>query len=163
MRLLLALTSKAMFMQASLLPVRGVRVLTYIVTCPDKRSVLSVLCSLLNTTLKYNPASWRVPYDHVVFTDPRQVLVTYCIQLLLVFLLYPVPDGPGPVLKNNYRHYLGRLHRTQDFQFCVDGMTRILNQPVRFFPSLPFCFKTHLTQETRYKQRLPTCPEAKSR
>ncbi|KAF8253145.1 hypothetical protein K440DRAFT_643140 [Wilcoxina mikolae CBS 423.85] len=131
LRLLLALTSKAMFMPASVLPVKGVRVLTYIVTCPDKRAVLSVLCSLLNTTLKYNPASWRVPYDHVVFTDPRQVLVTYSIQLLLVLLLYPVPERPGPILKNHYRHYLGRLHRTQDFQFCVDGMTRILNQPIQ--------------------------------
>jgi hypothetical protein len=135
LRLLLALTSKAMFMPASVLPVKGVRVLTYIVTCQDKRSVLSVLCSLLNTTLKYNPASWRVPYDHVVFTDPRQVLVTYSIQLLLVLLLYPVPESPGPILKNYYRQYLGRLHRIQDFQFCVDGMTRILNQPVRhIFP-----------------------------
>lgn len=130
LRLLLAITSKAMFMPASVLPIKGVKVLTYMATCPDKRVVLSMLCSLLNTTLKYNPASWRVPYDHVVFTDPRQVLVTYSLQLLLVLLLYPVPEAPGPVLKNNYRHYLGRLHRTQDFQFCVDGMTRILNQPV---------------------------------
>jgi len=130
LRLLLAITSKAMFMPASVLPVKGVKVLTYMVTYPDKRVVLSMLCSLLNTTLKYNPASWRVPYDHVVFTDPRQVLVTYSLQLLLVLLLYPVPETPGSVMKNNYRHYLGRLHRTQDFQFCVDGMTRILNQPV---------------------------------
>ncbi|KAI5780872.1 high-temperature-induced dauer-formation protein-domain-containing protein [Geopyxis carbonaria] len=131
LRLLLAITSKAMFLPASVLPVKGERALTYMVTCPEKRIVLSVLCSLLNTTLKYNPASWRVPYDHVVFTDPRQVLVTYSLQMLLVLLLYPVPDGSGPGLKNNYRHYLGRLHRTQDFQFCVDGMTRILNQPIQ--------------------------------
>jgi hypothetical protein len=130
LRLLLAVTSKAMFMSASVLPVKGVRALTYMATCADKRVVLSMLCSLLNTTLKYNPASWRLPYDHVVFTDPRQVLVTYSLQLLLVLLLYPTPEGPGPILKNNYRYYLGRLHRTQDFQFCVDGMTRILNQPV---------------------------------
>jgi hypothetical protein len=29
-----------------------------------------------------------------------------------------------------FRHFLGRLHRPQDFQFIVDGMTRILNQPL---------------------------------
>jgi hypothetical protein len=29
-----------------------------------------------------------------------------------------------------FRHFLGRLHRPQDFQFIVDGMTRILNQPM---------------------------------
>lgn len=33
--------------------------------------------------------------------------------------------------KNYYRHWLGRLHRPQDFQFVVDGMTRILNQPLQ--------------------------------
>ncbi|RPB03533.1 hypothetical protein L873DRAFT_1826195 [Choiromyces venosus 120613-1] len=133
LRLLLAITSKAMFIPANILPVKGTKALTYIATSADKKVVLSTLCSLLNTTLKYNPASWRVPYDHVVFSDPRQVLVTYCLQLLLVLLLYPVPEGrPNePQFKNNYRHYLGRLHRTQDFQFLVDGMTRVLNQPIQ--------------------------------
>jgi hypothetical protein len=72
-----------------------------------------------------------VPYDHVVFKDQRQILVTYCLQLLLVLILYPIPEpGNGPAPKNFFRHFLGRLHRPQDFQFLVDGMTRILNQPV---------------------------------
>lgn len=81
--------------------------------------------------MKYNPAIWRVPYDHVVWKDPKQILVIYCLQLLLVILLYPIPeDGRGAPPKNYYRHYFGRLHRPQDFQFLVEGMTRILNQPV---------------------------------
>jgi hypothetical protein len=74
-----------------------------------------------------------VPYDHVVFKDQRQILVTYCLQLLLVLILYPIPEpgnGSGLAPKNFFRHFLGRLHRPQDFQFLVDGMTRILNQPV---------------------------------
>lgn len=49
LRLLLTLTSKSMYMTASLLPVLGVKAITYIATCPDKQVVLSVLCSLLNT------------------------------------------------------------------------------------------------------------------
>ncbi|KAI9828390.1 MAG: hypothetical protein M1832_002818 [Thelocarpon impressellum] len=133
LRLLLTMTSKSMYMSANALPVKGTKALTYITTCPDKQIVLSVLCSLLNTTLKYNPVSWRVPYDHVVYKDPRQVLVTYALQLLLVILLYPIPDGQPSTqpTKNYYRHFLGRLHRAQDFQFLVDGMTKILNQPVQ--------------------------------
>jgi hypothetical protein len=88
--------------------------------------------------MKYNPASWRVPYDHVVWKDPKQILVIYSLQLLLVLLLYPIPeDGRGVPPKNYYRHYFGRLHRPQDFQFLVDGMTRILNQPVSNPYSLP--------------------------
>ncbi|KAL4902394.1 hypothetical protein BDW74DRAFT_63428 [Aspergillus multicolor] len=132
LRLLLTLTGKAMYMSSSLLPVQGVRAITYITTCQEKQAVLTLLCSLLNTAIKYNPASWRVPYDHVVWKDPRQILVIYCLQFLLVLLLYPVPeDGRGNPPKNYYRHYFGRLHRPQDFQFLVDGMTRILNQPMQ--------------------------------
>lgn len=131
LRLLLTLTGKAMYMPSGLLPVQGVKAITYITTCPDKQAVLTLLCSLLNTAVKYNPASWRVPYDHVVWKDPKQILVIYCLQLLLVLILYPIPeDGRGPPPKNYYRHYFGRLHRPHDFQFLVDGMTRILNQPM---------------------------------
>ncbi|EON63031.1 hypothetical protein W97_02257 [Coniosporium apollinis CBS 100218] len=132
LRLLLALASKSMYMSPNVLPVKGVKAITYMATCPDKQVVLSLLCSLLNTTLKYNPATWRVPYDHVVFKDPKQVLVTYCLQLLLVLILYPIPEpGNGVPPKNYFRHFIGRLHRPQDFQFLVDGMTRILNQPLQ--------------------------------
>lgn len=137
-----------MYTTANMLPVVGVRALSYIVTCPDKQIVLSVLCSLLNTVsrpltcrlysadklwkaLKYNPASWRVPYGSMMYKDPKQTLVTYALQFLLVVLLYTVPeDNVVHNRKNYYRHFLGRLHRPQDFQFINDGMTRILNQPV---------------------------------
>ncbi|EDN91786.1 hypothetical protein SS1G_07647 [Sclerotinia sclerotiorum 1980 UF-70] len=80
LRLLLTLTSQSMYMSANLLPVQGVKAITYIATCPDKQVVLSVLCSLLNTTLKYNPAKWQVPYNVQVFKDPKQILVTYALQ-----------------------------------------------------------------------------------
>jgi hypothetical protein len=58
--------------------------------------------------------------------------VTYSLQFLLSLLLYPIPENtPASSQKNYYRHFLGRLHRPQDFQFLVDGMTRILNQPLQ--------------------------------
>ena len=66
----------------------------------------------------------------MVYKDPKQVLVSYCLQFLLILLLYPIPEGGGPPPKNFFRHFLGRLHRPQDFQFIVDGMMRTLNQPV---------------------------------
>ncbi|KAI1813518.1 high-temperature-induced dauer-formation protein-domain-containing protein [Poronia punctata] len=142
LRLLLTMTSRCMYMSPNLLPTKGTKALTYICTCPDKQVVLSVLCSLLNTTLKYNPASWRVPINTLVFKDPKEVLITYALQFLLVILLYPVPESPdGYTPKNFYRHFLGRLHRPQDFQFILDGMTRILNQPVQantsYIPGTP--------------------------
>lgn len=131
LRLLLTMAGQSMFMSPAVLPQRGVRTLTHLCSCPDKQVVLSVLCSLLNTTLKYNPATWRVPYNTLVFKDAKQILVTYSLQLLLALLLYPIPEGSrAPSSKNYYRHFLGRVHRPQDFQFIIDGMTRILNQPL---------------------------------
>jgi hypothetical protein len=83
-------------------------------------------------TLKYNPASWRVPYNTLVFKDAKQILVTYSLQFMLSLLLYTIPEnGASQPSKNYFRHFLGRLHRPQDFQFIVDGMTRVLNQPLQ--------------------------------
>ncbi|KAH8161746.1 hypothetical protein CIB48_g6511 [Xylaria polymorpha] len=125
LRLLLTLASQSMYMSPNLLPTKGTKALTYICTCPDKQVVLSVLCSLLNTTLKYNPASWRVPINTLVFKDPKEVLVTYTLQFLLVILLYPIPEtSVGSTPKNYYRHFLGRLHRPQDFQFILDDASK---------------------------------------
>ncbi|KAL8831461.1 MAG: hypothetical protein Q9170_005276 [Blastenia crenularia] len=132
LRLLLTMSSKSLYMPAHIVPVKGVKALTYITTCPDKQVVLSLLCSQLNTALQYNPLTWRLPYDHVVYKDPKEVHVSYCLQFLLVLLLYPVPeDGREPASKNFFRHFLGRLHRSQDFEFLVDGMLRTLNQPLQ--------------------------------
>lgn len=159
LRLLLVMCGKAMYMPGNTLPVKGVQALTYLTTSSDKQVVLSVLCSLLNTTLKYNPATWRVPYDHVVFKDDRQLLVIYCIQLLLTLVLYPVPEAANGVTpKNFFRHFLGRLHRPQDFQFLVDGMNRILSQPVRGTKQLYHKYSFHY----RCKQITPIFQEVKS-
>jgi len=57
LRLLLTLTSQSMYMSANLLPVQGVKAISYIVTCPDKQVVLSTLCSLLNTVRVKTPPS----------------------------------------------------------------------------------------------------------
>lgn len=132
LRLLLTLSSKSLYMPAHILPTKGVQAVTYITTSPDKQLVLSLLCSQLNTALNYSPAGWRVPYDHVVYKDPKQILVSYCLQFLLVLLLYPIPEsGKGPPPKNYFRHFLGRLHRPQDFEFLADGMAKALNQPLQ--------------------------------
>lgn len=46
-----------------------------------------------------------MPYNPVVSKDPKQVLVTYTLQFLLVILVYPIPEmGPVSTRKNYYRH-----------------------------------------------------------
>ena len=66
LRLLLTLSSRSLYMPArtsqitafyqdyllqgvDILPIKGVKAVTYITTCPDKQLVLSLLCSQLNT------------------------------------------------------------------------------------------------------------------
>lgn len=49
---------------------------------------------------------------------------------MLILLVYSIPEH-STAQKNFYRHFLGRLHRPQDFQFIVDGMSRILSQPLQ--------------------------------
>lgn len=71
-----------------------------------------------------------MPYNTLMFKDAKQVLVTYSLQLMLILLVYPIPEHAS-TQKNFYRHFLGRLHRPQDFQFIVDGMSRILSQPLQ--------------------------------
>nr|OQO23447.1 hypothetical protein B0A51_07752 [Rachicladosporium sp. CCFEE 5018] len=147
LRLLLAICSRAMYImpsesQTSLANMdvgktadspmdvaaqTDVKALTYLTTQSSRQVVLSLLCSLLNTVLKYNPASWRVPLDLSAITkDPKQLLVTYSLQLLTVLIIYPVP-GDEP---NAFRKALGRLHRVEDFQFIQQGLTVVLSQPV---------------------------------
>ncbi|KAJ2971327.1 hypothetical protein NQ176_g7745 [Zarea fungicola] len=132
LRLILALAGRGLYMNSPTLTQNGVRTLTHLCTNPDKQVVLSVLCSLLNTTLKYHPASWRVPYNSLVIRDTKQLLVTQSLHLLLAMLVYTVPEHvDASSRKNYYRHFLGRLHRPQDFQFIVDGVSRILTQPLQ--------------------------------
>lgn len=49
MRTRVILVTESLLTQTGVLPVKGVKAITYIATCPEKQVVLSVLCSLLNT------------------------------------------------------------------------------------------------------------------
>jgi hypothetical protein len=108
------------------------RWLEYIVTEPDKKVTLALLCSMLNTCCKFNPMSWS---PNTI--DPRDQLVAYCIHILLVLLNYSSKmDGnldynTSVKEKNAFRFYLSRIHRTQDCQFLMDGIHRVLSSPMQ--------------------------------
>ncbi|KAL2163109.1 hypothetical protein VTH06DRAFT_6945 [Thermothelomyces fergusii] len=76
LRLLLTLASHSMYLAPSVLPQQGTKALTYICTNPDKQVVLSVLCSLLNTSVfaaaAAAAAQWRetgVPGAGSIYAD----------------------------------------------------------------------------------------------
>ncbi|KAL0089759.1 high-temperature-induced dauer-formation protein-domain-containing protein [Phycomyces blakesleeanus] len=91
LRLLTVLLSKSMYISPGQITTKEDPWLRFIVTKMERKVVLALLCSLLNTSCKYNPLGWGVPYNHVMFTDTREQLVSMCLRTLLVILDYRSP------------------------------------------------------------------------
>lgn len=92
LRLLTVLLSKSMYRSPSHVLVKKDRWLEYMVSRTERKVVLAFLCSMINTSCKFNPMGWTaVPYNHIVFTDPREQLVALCLRVLLVVLDYRSP------------------------------------------------------------------------
>jgi len=199
------------------------RWIKYLVLKTERKMVLALLCSLLNTAVKYNPTGWGVPYNHVVFVDSREVLVTLCLQVLLVLLDYRSPsnrvtinepisrgqeqvgsvdtvrsekestplsptadnltsnevsrvDSTTPVdaistitsptsttpttpkghlpphVDNAFRHYTSKLHRTQDFQFLMNGIYRILSNPMQVYLMMKIYLNFWVSKNGHYEK-----------
>ncbi|CEI93251.1 hypothetical protein RMCBS344292_07490 [Rhizopus microsporus] len=157
LRLLTVLLSKSMYTTPTQIISKEDRWLTYMITKIEKKIVLAFLCSMINISCKYNPLGWTVvPYNHIMFSDPRELLVGHCLRILLIILDYRLPlirntsstdvivekiedlnlsptqnDGQVESSDNIYRYYLSKLHRAQDFQFLIDGIYRILDNPMQ--------------------------------
>ncbi|KAJ3186023.1 hypothetical protein HDU85_000937 [Gaertneriomyces sp. JEL0708] len=58
-----------------------------ILTGLEKKAALALLCSLLNTVVNYDPVGWAVlPYNHLLFANAQEHLVTLSLQALVVLL-----------------------------------------------------------------------------
>ncbi|KAG0011083.1 hypothetical protein BGZ80_000963, partial [Entomortierella chlamydospora] len=160
LRLLLVLFSKSIYVSPESITTTENRWIDTVATGSDRQSTLAILCSLINSALKYNPSGWGLPYNHVMFSDQRELLVMLCLQIIVVLLDYqvfekltqfdnmdgtqacsyriseamecPMPESAPTELaaKNQFRYYLSRLHREQDFLFLTDGIYRILSNPM---------------------------------
>ncbi|KAF9180120.1 hypothetical protein BGZ51_006434 [Haplosporangium sp. Z 767] len=203
LRFLLVLFSRSMYIPPAAIATTKNHWIDTVVTGSDRKVTLALLCSLINSALKYNPSGWGLPYNHVMFSSQRELLVMHCLQVIVVLLDYQVIERPqslhssvagiqindqrnpeqdqktgvaaaaacaptsplSPTAattldvtnKNQFRYYLSRLHREQDFMFLIDGMYRILSNPMAanstYLPgstkqvkchqeTLMFCWKT---------------------
>jgi hypothetical protein len=53
----------------------------------DKKAVLGMLCSFINTIGQYDPIGWaKLPYNHLLFADVVEPLVSLCCQTLVALL-----------------------------------------------------------------------------
>ncbi|KAI0303392.1 high-temperature-induced dauer-formation protein-domain-containing protein [Multifurca ochricompacta] len=152
LRLLLVLLSRQVYSPPSSLFTTPSLYTLHFVQHTQRRDVLTILCSLLNTTMNSSQPSnatvisgvaGRLPYNHLVFKgeDSRANLVSVCFQVLCALLDFQsgsARDTPtssselqtyAPALKTNaFRYFLAKVHRTGDFAFIVDGILGILEQ-----------------------------------
>jgi hypothetical protein len=92
--------------------------------------------SLLNTVCAYDPVGLGVPYNHLIFNDSLEPLVEAALQILIVTLDHDTSsstpsEGEDSVVPDNlFINYLSRIHRDEDFEFILTGVTRLLNNPL---------------------------------
>ncbi|KAG5518690.1 hypothetical protein PMAC_002659 [Pneumocystis sp. 'macacae'] len=129
----------------------------YLVTNPDRKVVLNLLCSLINTVINYNPAKWQIFYSHMISLNYKQLLVSYCIQFLLILLDYQIPSFPyiekeqnNEIPVNKYSLYFGKLHRINDIEFLFNGIYKILNQ----FVEINSSYFSDITKSVKYSPEI---------
>lgn len=99
----------------------------------ENRHVLPLFTSLLNVICSYDPVGLGLPYNYLLVNDTREPLVQAALQVLIVCLdreAQPSSDETGYV-DNFFINYLSRIHREEDFEFILRGMTRLLNNPLQ--------------------------------
>lgn len=150
LRLLLVLLSRQIYTPASSLLTTPSLYTLHFVQKSQRRDVLTILCSLLNTAMNSSQPSsatviggvaGRLPYNHLMFKgeDPRANLVSVCFQVLCAVLDFQsgsardVPTGESqvcaPALKTNaFRYFLAKVVRKVSqsvLELCSAGLHSI--------------------------------------
>ncbi|KAI8817091.1 high-temperature-induced dauer-formation protein-domain-containing protein [Fimicolochytrium jonesii] len=93
LRLLLTLLSRTIYIPTAKLTTTQSRWSNAIVTGLEKKATLSLLCSLLNTSVNYDPVGWgMLPYNHLIFANVQEQFVMLCLQTLVALL-----DARSPI------------------------------------------------------------------
>ena len=158
LRFILTLLSKTLYCEPKKLTVFDNKWATLLVN-EESHVVQVLLCSLLNVICGYDPSGWGgVPYNHLLFGDVQEPLVTVAIQVLSSLLDYkswdssftnksfsqsapvesdnPVTnvflDTPGDSPENSpnrFVYYTARIHEQADVQLISNGLARLFRNP----------------------------------
>ncbi|KAJ2776464.1 hypothetical protein H4R18_005654, partial [Coemansia javaensis] len=91
LRLLLALCCKTMYIPPARSGAVASPALQLVAYNTNKKMVLCLLCSLINTSLKYRTQGWAIPYRNAAALDPADDLSLLAMQALFVMLEYQMP------------------------------------------------------------------------
>ncbi|KHN83150.1 Protein HID1 [Toxocara canis] len=103
-------------------------------TSAENRHVLPLFTSLLNVVCAYDPVGYGLPYNYLLFADSREPLVQTALQVLIVCLdsdSVRSDAEKSEYADNFFINYLSRIHREEDFDFMLKGMTRLLSNPLQ--------------------------------
>ncbi|KAG9086018.1 hypothetical protein FS749_003968, partial [Ceratobasidium sp. UAMH 11750] len=152
LRLLLVLLSKQIFIPPTAALTMTTPALSMLTQRTPRRRVLTLLCSLLNTSLhppNFSPLPLAsMPYNHLVTRAmDADAVPESAISVLCVLLDYQSADARDRVTNattgseagedvefaptsksNSFRYSLAKLHRASDFEFILDGILAILEQ-----------------------------------
>lgn len=138
LKLLLTCFSETMYQPPADLSTCPNRWIAYL-TSAENRHALPMFTSLLNAVCAYDPVGLGVPYNHLIFSDSLEPLVEAALQILIVTLDHDtsISSNEGEEVSiqtsspdNLFINYLSRIHRDEDFQFILKGVTRLLNNPL---------------------------------
>jgi hypothetical protein len=129
--------------------------LHYVCTRPTYYTA-GLFLSLVNVACTYDPVGWGLPYNYLMFSDPREELTYISLQLLTVLLEYDpsvlsgaaappagVADAPAAAAaaaaassdagkasgaKNVFARYLASV-APADFPFLFEGIAKLLENP----------------------------------
>ncbi|KAL2315240.1 Hid-1 family protein P27G11.12 [Schizosaccharomyces pombe] len=137
LRLLLSLFSEEIYRTDG----NGSSCCAYVASIANRRLVLCLLSSLINTAMRFNTMFWKpefLPLDNSV---AHMSLIEYCFSVLLI--LMSEENNNGTPCYNNYRSskntlpknyfsiLLSKLQPYSDFQIILDGMSRLLYPPMQ--------------------------------
>lgn len=134
LRLMLTCFSETIYKPATHAATHHNKWIAYL-TSPENRHALPLFTSLLNTVCSYDPVGLGLPYNHLIFADTLEPLVEVALQVLIVTLDHDTTnavneDSDESLPDNLFINYLSRIHRDEDFQFILRGVTRLLNNPL---------------------------------
>jgi hypothetical protein len=84
----------------------------------NSRHALPLFTSLVNIIFSYDPIGYGLPYNYLMFTDSREILVEVSCQLLCVVLESSILAGRDENLdeaskSNLFINYISRIHRDE--------------------------------------------------
>ncbi|KAI6201050.1 hypothetical protein M3Y96_00800100 [Aphelenchoides besseyi] len=99
----------------------------------ENRHVLPLFTSLLNVVCCYDPVGYGLPYNYLLMGDCREPLVQTALQVLIVCLDREAQSGvdENGYVENYFVNYLSRIHRENDFEVILKGISRLLNNPLQ--------------------------------